>query len=76
MLPAQARLADLKDVIDQKLFFVIHAARQTGKTTLIQDLVRELNEGDEYYALYTTLETVEVIPDAEQGIPAIVRVLN
>ena len=75
MLPAQARLSNLKDLIDAKQYFVIHAARQTGKTTLIKDLVRQLNEEGTYYGLYCTLESVETISEAEKGIPAIVRTL-
>ena len=75
MLPAQARLSNLQDFIDAKQYFVIHAARQTGKTTMIKDLVRQLNAEGKYYALYCTLESAETIPEAEEGIPAIVRTL-
>ena len=76
MIPAQSRLSNLKDLIDQKQYFVIHAARQTGKTTLLQDLVQELSAGDEYYALYCDLQPLELVDDPEKGIPAIVRLLR
>ncbi len=38
---------------DGKIFqyFVIHAACQTGKTTLLPDLAGELNDSEAYYAL-------------------------
>jgi hypothetical protein len=34
MLPAQGRCKGIKGLIAQEQYFVIHAARQTGKTTL------------------------------------------
>ncbi len=44
MLPAQGRCKGLRQLIDQEQYFVIQAARQTGKTTLLLDLTRELND--------------------------------
>ena len=61
------------ELISQKQYFVLHAARQTGKTTLLLDLVKQLNESGAYYALYCSLESVQGISEAEKGIPAIVR---
>jgi len=43
MIPSESRCRGLTDLIDQKQYFVIHAARQTGKTTLLLDLVKKLN---------------------------------
>ncbi|MCP4698963.1 MAG: ATP-binding protein [Gammaproteobacteria bacterium] len=76
MLPAQARCRDLMDLIEQEHYFVIHAARQSGKTTLLLDLARQLNDSGEYYALYCSLESVQKIDDAERGIPAIIGELS
>lgn len=75
MLPAQERCQGLLDLIERKQYFVIHAARQTGKTTLLLELVNQLNASDEYYALYCSLESVQGIYEAERGIPAIMNVL-
>jgi hypothetical protein len=75
MLPAQERCKGIRGLIDQEQYFVIHAARQSGKTTLLLDLAKELNDSEEYYALYCTLESVQGIGDAETGIPAVVRTL-
>lgn len=71
MLPAQARCRNLHEIIDQKEYFVIHAARQSGKTTLLKELARQLNAGGQYYAVYCSLETVRGISDAAEGIPRI-----
>lgn len=73
MLPAQERCPGVGHLIDRKQFFVIHAARQSGKTTLLQDLVRTLNAAGTYHAVYCSLEAVQDITDPKDGIPAIVR---
>jgi hypothetical protein len=64
---------DLMDLIDDEQYFVIHAARQSGKTTLLQALVHQINAQGEYHALYCSLETASVFTDPEKGIPAIVK---
>ena len=76
MLPALERNPGIRSLIDNKQYFVIHAARQTGKTTLLKSLVKQLNHEGHYYALYCSLETVQGIDDPRIGIPAIVRSLN
>ena len=64
---------ELTDLVDEENYFVIHAARQSGKTTLLQALARQINEQGEYYALYCSLEAVSVFKDPAQGSPAIVK---
>ncbi len=76
MLPAQKRCSGLINLIEQKQYFVIHAARQSGKTTLLLELTQQLNENGEYYALYCSLESVQEINEPEKGIPAILRVMK
>jgi len=76
MLPTQERCEGVLQLIEQKQYFVIHAARQSGKTTLLLELARQLNEAGNYYALYCSLETAQGISDAKEGIPAIVDKLE
>ena len=76
MLLTQERCQGLIELIDEEQYFVIHAARQSGKTTLLLELTQQLNEAGEYYALYCSLETVQGIDDAKEGIPAIVKVIK
>ncbi|RKZ76279.1 MAG: ATP-binding protein [Gammaproteobacteria bacterium] len=76
MLPTQERCQGLMQLIEQEQYFVIHAARQSGKTTLLLELAQQLNETGNYYALYCSLETVQGISYAEKGIPAIVDQLE
>jgi type II secretory pathway predicted ATPase ExeA len=77
LVPALARLPQIPRLIAAKQFFVIHAARQSGKTTLLKALARDLSAKGTHVALYCSLETAQGIADAEKGIPAIVNaVLN
>jgi hypothetical protein len=77
LVPTLARLPQLDGLIAAKQFFVIHAARQSGKTTLLKALARDLTRKDTHVALYCSLETAQGITEAEKGIPAVVNaVLN
>lgn len=76
MLDPEARCPGVKDLIEDKHFFVIHAPRQSGKTTLLKSLARTINGGNRYYALYCSLESVQEINEAEKGVPAILNCLN
>jgi AAA+ ATPase superfamily predicted ATPase len=58
MIDAATRLKGVEQLIDMKQYFVIHAARRSGKTRYLQDLAKRLNAGGKYYALYCSLEGV------------------
>ena len=76
MIDAASRLQGVEQLIDMKQYFVIHAARQSGKTTYLLDLTQRLNETGKYYTLYCSLESMQGIEDAEKGIPEIVRIIK
>lgn len=76
MIDAGERLRQVIPLIEQKQYFVIHAARQSGKTTLLLDLTGQLNAEGRYYALYCSLEAVQGITDAGEGIPAVVMCIR
>ena len=42
MLPAMRRLPQVRRLIDQESYFVVHAPRQIGKTTALLSLAQEL----------------------------------
>jgi hypothetical protein len=73
MIDAATRLHGVERLIDLEQYFVIHAARQSGKTTYLKDLTERLNAAGKYYALYCSLESIQNISDPEKGIPGIVR---
>jgi len=56
MLSATARLPDVTRLIAQKSYFVLHAPRQTGKTTAMLTLAQELTAGGQYVAAMLSLE--------------------
>ncbi len=76
LLPAAERCCEIVNLIAREQYFVIHAARQTGKTTLLKSLAKELNAGTAYRALYCSLESVQGFVEPERGIPAIAAALR
>jgi hypothetical protein len=56
MLPTVTRLPELQRLIDQKLYFVIHAPRQVGKTTMMLELAQALTRAGRYTALLVSME--------------------
>jgi DNA polymerase III delta prime subunit len=56
MLPAAERLPEALRLIEQQGYFVVHAPRQTGKTTTMMALARELTQSGQYVAALVSLE--------------------
>ena len=74
MLPPLARLPELKGLIDQRGYFVIHAPRQTGKTTAMMALAQDLTASGQYTAIVLSMETGAAYPhDSEQAQKYILR---
>ena len=73
MLPPQARLPsrDLKRLIDEELYWVLHAPRQTGKTSFLMSWMRSLNESGQVVACYVSVEACQGIEDLSLSMPAI-----
>ena len=76
MIEAASRLQGVEQLIDMKQYFVIHAARQSGKTTYLKDLAERLNAEGKYHALYCSLESLQSFSDVREGIPEIVKLLR
>jgi type II secretory pathway predicted ATPase ExeA len=72
MIDASSRLKGVEQLIDKEQYFVIHAARQSGKTTYLRDLTQRLNASGKYHALYCSLEGIQNIVDPREGIPGII----
>ncbi|MDR3199225.1 MAG: ATP-binding protein, partial [Planctomycetaceae bacterium] len=75
-IEASTRIQGVEQLIDTEQYFVIHAARQSGKTTYLQDLTKRLNAEGKYYALYCSLEKAQNIVAPERGIPEIVKYIK
>jgi hypothetical protein len=72
MLPPEPRLPEARPLVDRGQYFVVHAPRQTGKTTLLVSLARTLTAEGRYAAVYTTCEVGRAAGDnygaAQRGI--------
>ncbi len=56
-LPCRLDWKQLSDFIEKKYYFVLHAPRQSGKTTAIIEFVNYLNAEGTYKALYLSVES-------------------
>lgn len=56
MIPALERLPTAPRLVDREGYFVVHAPRQTGKTTVIRALAEELTTSGRYAALAFSCE--------------------
>lgn len=78
-LPPIERL-NIEDVlllIEQKKYFVLHAPRQTGKTSCLLALMDYMNRQGDYSCLYMNMEMAQVAgQDIEQGMNTILRELS
>ncbi|MDR1166659.1 MAG: ATP-binding protein, partial [Deltaproteobacteria bacterium] len=71
-LPSLPRLGGVDELIDKKLFFVLHAPRQSGKTTYLNALTRAINSGGQFFALNCSLSSLRGIHDANEAMEEVV----
>lgn len=62
-LPPEPRLPEARPIIERNQYFVVHAPRQTGKTTTLRTLARSLTAEGNYAAVYFSCETGEPAGD-------------
>ena len=76
MLPAEARVSELRRLIDERSYLAVHAPRQVGKTTSLRALAEHLTAEGTYAALHTTCEVGQRLdPDLDGSIQSILEVL-
>ncbi|MDR1924374.1 MAG: hypothetical protein LBQ66_08365, partial [Planctomycetaceae bacterium] len=77
MLPPAERLqgAQLNRYIKHKLYWVLHAPRQTGKTTFLKSWMRELNAGDDVAACYVSIERCNGMTKIEDAMPNLCKAI-
>jgi AAA-like domain len=77
MLPAAERLPEVPGLVARGAYFVVHAPRQTGKTTTLKALARALTAEGQYAVLHFNCETGQVVEDdyvrAQRDILATIR---
>ncbi|MET8990870.1 ATP-binding protein, partial [Nonomuraea wenchangensis] len=63
MLPPTQRLPQARELIEMDRYFVLHAPRQTGKTTTLDTLASELNTQGDIAALMFSCESAKAAGD-------------
>ncbi len=51
------------ELLEQRKYFTHHAPRQSGKTTLLREICRQLNEEGKYLAIHITVESAQSAKD-------------
>lgn len=73
-LPPERRLPDLRDLIERKLYFVVHAPRQSGKTTCFESFAHGLTNEGRCAAVLGTCETGQTAgSNVERAISTVLR---
>ena len=69
-------LAQIERLIMRERYFVLHAPRQTGKTTCLLALMDHLNEQGNYQVLYANIERAQAARErVQRGIDAVVEAI-
>ena len=55
------RFSGIRQLIDDKRYFIIHAPRQTGKTTVIRALAHDITREGKYIGLYINVESAQAV---------------
>ncbi len=77
MLPAEARAGDLHPLIEDEACFVVHAPRQSGKTTSFHHFARTLTGEGRYAAVLASCETGRTARnDVGSGVNAVIRAIS
>ena len=72
-LPALARVPDVQRLIDARAWFILHAPRQSGKTTAMRALAHELTWTGRWAAVHASCEAASVYSsDPERAIATVI----
>ena len=70
-------LEEILSLISARKYFVLHAPRQTGKTSALLALMDYINKENKYYALYVNVEASQgAREDVERGIRATISEIS
>lgn len=77
MLPPERRLPRVRELIERALYFVVHAPRQSGKTTCFESLAKELAREGKVVAVLASCETGQTAGgDVDRGIGAVLEAIE
>ena len=73
-IPGRFNEEELKNLIEQEKYFILHAPRQSGKTTAMLEFVKKLNQEGKFQALYVNVEPAQTArSNYEVGMKIILR---
>ncbi|MDR2198703.1 MAG: AAA-like domain-containing protein [Deltaproteobacteria bacterium] len=76
MLPVLPRIQGVDEMIEGEYYFIIHAPRQSGKTTYLQYLTRRINSEGNMHALNCSLATLKRVTDRDEAMTTMAAQLN
>jgi hypothetical protein len=76
MLPVLTRQSDVDKMIEGKYYFILHAPRQSGKTTFLEAQTDKINSEGKYYALNCSLMALRGEQDETIAMSKFVARLN
>jgi hypothetical protein len=76
MLPVLLRQTEIEALIDGEYYFVLHAPRQSGKTTYLQFLTDKINNEGKMYALTCSIATLRTVSDSEVAMTRLAAQIN
>jgi len=76
MIDPIPRFVNVDELINAQKYFIIHAPRQSGKTTLLYELTDKLNREGKYTALNVNIQAASVPSfDVDEGLKTIVSAI-
>ena len=77
-IPSFERLdwEEIRLLVARKRYFLLHAPRQTGKTSALLEMMEALNQGDTYHAVYANIEGAQAARNnIKNGIAVVCRAI-
>src|SRR5262245_54274995 len=71
IVPPLSRIGPMRELIDNQSYFVLHAPRQAGKTTLMMEFARVLTGEGKYAAALVAMSAGSMFQDIGAGERAI-----
>ena len=75
MMQPSDRIPGVERLVAREQYFVIHAPRQSGKTTFVQTLANSINQEGSRYAAYVSLERTDGCLEFETSIRVILTAI-
>ncbi|MBM3493858.1 MAG: ATP-binding protein, partial [Armatimonadetes bacterium] len=63
MIPAAQRVVGVRRLVEQQAYFVLHAPRQSGKTTAMMEVAHDLNDAGRFASLVVSAEVGAAFAD-------------